>query len=172
MYEQVLQARRLMALSPLEEMIAMECSPGSGAHSEEDVKKWITDSFTTVFRMSPRTFHLRLRSLMSRYHRTCSMPPRNKGGVVSPELKVYGTTNVRVADVSVVPLHVGASTICECFVCIWCLSFYLVASVTPSSHRDLSLRLPHTLYSAVKAVRYVDPSCRSTAIYALLFLVI
>lgn len=28
------------------------------------------------------------------------MLPRAKGGVVSPELKVYGTNNIRVVDVS------------------------------------------------------------------------
>lgn len=33
------------------------------------------------------------------------MLPRNMGGVVSPELKVYGTKNVRVIDASVVPFQ-------------------------------------------------------------------
>ena len=40
------------------------------------------------------------------------MLPKDKGGVVSPELKVYGTKNLRIADLSVVPLHVGANTQC------------------------------------------------------------
>jgi choline dehydrogenase-like flavoprotein len=37
---------------------------------------------------------------------TASMLPRNRGGVVSPELKVYGTKNVRVIDASILPFQV------------------------------------------------------------------
>jgi choline dehydrogenase-like flavoprotein len=33
------------------------------------------------------------------------MLPRENGGVVSPELKVYGTKNVRVIDASVLPFQ-------------------------------------------------------------------
>jgi choline dehydrogenase-like flavoprotein len=35
------------------------------------------------------------------------MAPREHGGVVDPFLKVYGTTNLRVADASIFPLHIG-----------------------------------------------------------------
>jgi len=38
------------------------------------------------------------------------MLPRSKQGVVDPELKVYGTTNLRIADISIVPLHIAAHT--------------------------------------------------------------
>jgi len=38
------------------------------------------------------------------------MLPRDKPGVVDPKLKVYGTKNVRVADLSIVPLHIAAHT--------------------------------------------------------------
>ncbi|KAI9713259.1 MAG: hypothetical protein M1820_001246 [Bogoriella megaspora] len=47
------------------------------------------------------------------YHHlgTCAMLPRELGGVVDNEFRVYGTKNVRVVDLSVIPLQVaGHST--------------------------------------------------------------
>ncbi|KAI5479720.1 hypothetical protein MNV49_002981 [Pseudohyphozyma bogoriensis] len=41
---------------------------------------------------------------------TCAMMPRDDGGVVSPKLKVYGTHNVRVIDMSIAPLHISCHT--------------------------------------------------------------
>ncbi|EAU83180.1 alcohol oxidase AOX1 [Coprinopsis cinerea okayama7 len=58
---------------------------------------------------------------IDRYHRTtmgpawhpagtCAMKPREQGGVLDSRLNVYGTTNLKVADVSVCPENVGANT--------------------------------------------------------------
>jgi choline dehydrogenase-like flavoprotein len=38
---------------------------------------------------------------------TASMLPREEGGVVDPALLVYGTSNVRVVDLSVMPIHLS-----------------------------------------------------------------
>lgn len=52
-------------------------------------------------------------SLAPNYHHlgTCAMLPRDMGGVVDNEFRVYGTENVRVVDLSIIPLQIaGHST--------------------------------------------------------------
>tara|TARA_R110002003_G_scaffold288_5_gene18369 strand:- start:8565 stop:9413 length:849 start_codon:yes stop_codon:yes gene_type:complete len=53
------------------------------------------------------------KNTVTEYHPvgTCAMLPKEKGGVVSDELKVYGTSNVRVADASIFPLHVQGNIV-------------------------------------------------------------
>ncbi|CAO2657246.1 Nn.00g033720.m01.CDS01 [Neocucurbitaria sp. VM-36] len=42
---------------------------------------------------------------------TCAMLPKEKGGVVDDQLKVHGTSNVRVVDASIFPLHVQGNIV-------------------------------------------------------------
>ncbi|KAL2258168.1 hypothetical protein VTK26DRAFT_8628 [Humicola hyalothermophila] len=41
---------------------------------------------------------------------TCAMMPRELGGVVDEELKVYGVQRLRVVDASIIPTLPGANT--------------------------------------------------------------
>ncbi|KAK0520317.1 hypothetical protein OC842_007142 [Tilletia horrida] len=80
--------RNIANASAYASYIAKEVVPGQ----QSDMAQFVRDSASTE------------------YHGlgTCSMLPRNQGGVVSNKLIVYGTSNVRVADASIIPLHVSA----------------------------------------------------------------
>jgi len=81
--------RRLKEVEPFKSMIVTEVDPGNNVQTEEDFRTYIIRELGTVFHTAG----------------ACSMLPREKGGVVDPTLKVYGTANVRVVDLSIVPLH-------------------------------------------------------------------
>jgi choline dehydrogenase len=53
------------------------------------------------------------KNTVTEYHPvgTCAMLPKEKGGAVSDKLRVYGTSNVRVADASVFPTHVQGNIV-------------------------------------------------------------
>ncbi|THH30676.1 hypothetical protein EUX98_g3515 [Antrodiella citrinella] len=92
MVEQVHLSRRLASTSPLKEIIARELLPGPDVQTDEQIREWIASTIGTPWHIAC----------------TCSMMPRDKGGVVDPQLKVYGTTNIRVADLSIIPIHVAS----------------------------------------------------------------
>ncbi|KDQ20129.1 hypothetical protein BOTBODRAFT_27543 [Botryobasidium botryosum FD-172 SS1] len=86
--------RKLPETEPFKSMVAKELSPGPECVTEQDMRTYIK------------------KYLKSSWHTagTCSMLPRDKNGVVDNRLKVYGTTNLRVVDLSVIPLHFMAHT--------------------------------------------------------------
>jgi choline dehydrogenase len=53
------------------------------------------------------------KNTVTEYHPvgTCAMLPKEKGGVVSDELRVYGTANIRVVDASIFPTHVQGNVV-------------------------------------------------------------
>jgi choline dehydrogenase-like flavoprotein len=46
---------------------------------------------------------------------TMAMMPKSFGGVVDPQLKVYGLQNVRVADASILPMPLSAHLVSTLF---------------------------------------------------------
>ncbi|KAF9553678.1 glucose-methanol-choline oxidoreductase [Agrocybe pediades] len=87
--------RELARTEPLASDLGKEIEPGEAVQSDADIEDFI--------KQHP----------FSAYHTvgTCSMMlPLEKQGVVDPNLKVYGTENLRVVDVSIIPLHIAAHT--------------------------------------------------------------
>ncbi|CAE6446915.1 unnamed protein product [Rhizoctonia solani] len=83
--------QRLSETEPLASMIALRQEPAPEIASDAAIIDYIKAYFDSA------------------YHPigTASLAPKIDGGVVDARLKVYGTSNVRVVDASVIPLHVG-----------------------------------------------------------------
>ncbi|KAH9918276.1 alcohol oxidase [Fomitopsis serialis] len=94
MVELVKFNRQLAQTPPFKETLAEEVMPGPTVQSDEQIANWLRNVVNTT------------------YHTTgsCSMLPLEDGGVVDAKLRVYHTTNIRVVDLSIVPLNVGSHT--------------------------------------------------------------
>ncbi|EIW61651.1 GMC oxidoreductase [Trametes versicolor FP-101664 SS1] len=90
--EMVKFARSLRNIAPLKDMTTKELNPGPEVQTDEEIVGWIKKVMSTTWHTAS----------------SCSMLPKASGGVVDPHLKVYGTENLRVVDLSVVPLHIAA----------------------------------------------------------------
>ncbi|KAJ6532258.1 hypothetical protein DFH09DRAFT_1182534 [Mycena vulgaris] len=86
--------REIFATAPMSGMIKSETLPGTSVTADADIDSYIAKNSGTEYHPSS----------------TNSMLPLEYGGVVNTSLVVYGTTNLRVVDVSVLPLHVAAHT--------------------------------------------------------------
>ena len=90
--------RKIANTAPLSSVWVSEYEPGLAAvpatTTPADEAKWREFALATT---------------LSIFHPvgTCAMLPRNKGGVVNPKLVVYGTTNLRVVDASIMPILVS-----------------------------------------------------------------
>lgn len=87
--------RRMFSSPFLQSLGAVEVRPGARVQSDEDIHAYIREAVTMSF-MHPCC--------------TAAMMPKEKGGVVGPNLKVYGLPGLRVVDLSIMPLLVGSHT--------------------------------------------------------------
>ncbi|KZT63567.1 GMC oxidoreductase [Daedalea quercina L-15889] len=94
MVELVKFNRRLAQTSPFKETLAEEVVPGPSVEGDEQIANWLKDIVNTTYHTTG----------------TCSMLPLEDGGVVDSKLKVYHTTNIRVADLSIAPINIGSHT--------------------------------------------------------------
>ncbi|KAF8179476.1 alcohol oxidase [Pholiota molesta] len=85
--------RRLVTEEPFRNILTEgEVNPGLNTSTDEQIGDYLKKNFSTTFHTVG----------------SCSMLPLEDGGVVSPKLKVYGTANIRVVDISIIPLHIGS----------------------------------------------------------------
>jgi choline dehydrogenase-like flavoprotein len=101
--------RRFHATPAMQELGAVEVKPGADLVTDQQLDDWLRQS-----------------SSCSTAHNSCSNPmmPREMGGVVGPDLLVYGVTGLSVADSSVMPIIPGAHI---------CSSVYAVAEKVGSA---------------------------------------
>lgn len=86
--------RKIMQTDAFQEIVAGEVFPGSSTQTDQDWVDFIT-----------RTINLGYHSVG-----TASLLPKSKNGVVDPNLVVYGTSNLRVADLSILPTLFSSHT--------------------------------------------------------------
>ncbi|KAJ7152971.1 alcohol oxidase [Mycena filopes] len=91
--EQIKYCRRVLNQEPLKGLLAgTELNPGPNVQSDDEIAEYLKSAFSSTWHTVG----------------SCSMLPLSDGGVVDNNLKVYHTNNIRVVDVSVTPLHIGA----------------------------------------------------------------
>lgn len=79
--------------SPFKDLWIKEYDPGFAMQTDEQCEAYVRENVSTF------------------YHPlgTCALLPKEDGGVVDPELKVYGVRNLRVVDASVISIMISAN---------------------------------------------------------------
>ena len=85
-------ARTVAQTEPLATILGTELNPGTGVQTDDEWDAWIRASVSTEYHPSS----------------SCSMIPQEQGGCVDTSMRVYGTTNLRVVDSSIVPIGMSA----------------------------------------------------------------
>ncbi|EKM53786.1 uncharacterized protein PHACADRAFT_125734 [Phanerochaete carnosa HHB-10118-sp] len=81
--------RKVTRTEPFKSLVVEEQLPGPNVNTDEEISAYVR------------------KNTCSSFHTTgsMSMMPRDKGGVVDPRFRVYGTKNIRVVDLSILPIH-------------------------------------------------------------------
>ncbi|CCM05264.1 uncharacterized protein FIBRA_07474 [Fibroporia radiculosa] len=87
-------ARKASQTAPFKDVVVAEVLPGPNVVDDDALLEHVKKTLVTVWHTNG----------------SVSMLPKEKGGVVDSKLKVYGTKNIRVVDLSIVPLAVSAHT--------------------------------------------------------------
>ncbi|KAM0716125.1 hypothetical protein Q7P37_008639 [Cladosporium fusiforme] len=93
--EALKRVREWIASEPMREIGAAETSPGLDVSSDQEIAAAIRQ-LTTSSWQHPTS--------------SCSMLKRELGGVVDPELRVYGVNGLRIVDASIFPMAVAGHT--------------------------------------------------------------
>ncbi|KAF8587124.1 GMC oxidoreductase [Ramaria rubella] len=86
--------RSMVDVEPWKSTVACEIDPGPKCTTDDEIREYVKNFQITCWHTVG----------------SCSMLPRGKQGVVDPELRVYGTQNLRIVDISVIPIHIAAHT--------------------------------------------------------------
>lgn len=86
--EAVKFSRTIRNTTAIQSLQPVEILPGSSVVSDADIENFVRGNAGTLYHPAG----------------SCKMGPKAEGGVVDTELKVYGTSNLRVVDASVFPL--------------------------------------------------------------------
>ncbi|EWC47253.1 hypothetical protein DRE_03372 [Drechslerella stenobrocha 248] len=84
--------RKAATTAPLADILVGEYEPGPAVNTNAKISAYVRDTVSTLWHPVG----------------TCAMLPKNQNGVVDCNLKVYGTTNLRVVDASVIPVQLSA----------------------------------------------------------------
>lgn len=84
--------RKMANTAPFKDLWVSEFDPGMSTQTDSEWETYIRNNVFTF------------------YHPlgTCAMLPKKDGGVVDPQLRVYGVKNLRVVDASIVPMIISA----------------------------------------------------------------
>lgn len=80
--------RRVVQTAAIQRLVPTELAPGLMIQSDDELRTYIKSNASTMFHPSG----------------TAAMQPREFGGVVDCDLRVYGITNLRIVDASIMPL--------------------------------------------------------------------